>query len=121
MIIIEKINIPQLDLEDQKITEAIELSIEIRENSIVYTGKFYADEPKNVEDKDLGWENVFNSFRMVAAKVKIAGIEKSWLPVAKKWTIYIFVDGMASDIKVYFKRESEAETFFDKLHKWLYE
>jgi hypothetical protein len=121
MIFIEKINIPQIDLENQKITESIELSIEIRDNSIVYTGRFYADEPKDTEDKNLGWENVFNSFRLVAAKDKISGIEKNWLPKAKRWTVYIFVDGIAADIKVYFKRESEAETFFDKLHKWLYE
>jgi hypothetical protein len=84
MKIIEKINIPQLDLENQKVTEAIELSIEIRDNSIVYIGKFFADEPKNIDDKDLGWENVFNSFRLVASKIKIAGVEKSWLPNAKK-------------------------------------
>lgn len=121
MTIIEKINIQSIDLENQKITESIELSIEIRDNSIVYTGKFFADEPKNVEDKDLGWENVFNSFRLTAAKIKIAGIEKSWLQNAKRWIVYIFVDGIAADIKVYFKRESEAEDLFEKLHKWLYE
>lgn len=121
MTVIEKINIPQLNLENQKVTESIELSIEIRNNSIVYTGKFYADEPKDTEDKGLGWENVFNSFRLVAAKDKISGIEKSWVTNSKKWIVYIFVDGIASDIKVYFKRESEAEEFFHKLHKWLYE
>lgn len=121
MIVIEKINIPQLNLENQKVTESIELSIEIRNNCIIYTGKFFADEPKDVEDKGLGWENVFNSFRLVAAKDKISGIEKSWLPNAKKWIVYIFVDGIAADIKVYFKREGETEVFFDKLHKWLYE
>lgn len=121
MRVIEKINIPGIDLENLKITDFTELSLEIRDNSIVYTAKFYADEPKNIDDKELGWENVFNSFRLVATKIKIAGIEKSWITHAKKWGVYIFVDGIAADIKVYFKRESEAEALFEKLHKWLYE
>lgn len=121
MTIIEKINIPGVDLENQKITDFTELSLEIRDNSIVYTAKFYADEPINTDDKELGWQNVFNSFRLIAAKTKIAGIEKSWINHAKKWGVFVFVDGFANDIKMYFKRESEAEALFEKLHKWLYD
>lgn len=121
MTVIEKINIPGIDLENQKITDFTELSIEIRDNSILYTAKFFADEPVNNDDKELGWNNVFNSFQLIAAKSKIAGIEKSWLPAAKKWSIYIFVEGFANDIRMYFKRESEAAALFSKLHKWLYE
>jgi|ERR1051325_7984900 hypothetical protein len=118
---IEKINIPSLDLENQKITDFTELSLEIRENSVMYTARFYADEPKNEADKELGWENVFNSFKLVATKGAIAGIEINWLDRAKKWSVLILVAGFSNDIKMYFKRESEAQTVFDKLHKWLYE
>lgn len=121
MTTVEKINIPSLDLENQKITDFTELSLEIRNNSVMYTARFYADEPKDENDKELGWHNVFNAFRLVAAKQNIAGIEINWLDHAKKWSVLIIVSGFNNDIKMYFKREGEAQSMFDKLHKWLYE
>lgn len=45
MTTIEKINIPKIDLENQKITDFTELSLDIRDNSVMYTARFYADEP----------------------------------------------------------------------------
>jgi hypothetical protein len=93
MIFIEKINIPAIDLENQKITDFTELSLEIRENSVMYTARFYADEPKDENDKDLGWHNVFNAFKLVASKNNIAGIEVNWLNHAKKWSVLILIDG----------------------------
>lgn len=121
MTFIDKIDIPAIDLENQKITDFTELSLVIRENSVMYTARFYADEPKDENDKELGWNNVFNSFKLVAAKQNIAGIEINWLNHAKKWSVLILVDGFNNDIKMYFKREGEAQNVFDKLHKWLYE
>lgn len=121
MKVIDTIHIPSLDLENQKITDFTELSLEIRDNSVMYTARFYADEPKSEEDKELGWKNVFNSFKLVASKQNIAGIEVNWLDHAKKWSVLILVSGFSNDIKMYFKRESEALSLFDKLHKWLYE
>lgn len=121
MTFIEKIAIPSTDLKNQKITDFTELSLEIRDNSVMYTARFYADEPKSEEDKELGWENIFNSFKTVASKQNIAGVEISWLDHAKKWSVLIIVSGFNNDIKTYFKREGEAQNVFDKLHKWLYE
>lgn len=121
MTVIEKIAIPSIDLENQKITDFTELSFEIRDNSVMYTARFYADEPKDENDKELGWHNVFNAFKLVADKRNIAGIEINWLDHAKKWSVLILVDGFNNDIKMYFKREGEAQNVFDKLHKWLYE
>lgn len=121
MTIIEKIIIPSIDLENQKVTDFTELSLEIRDNSVLYAARFYADEPVDTNDKELGWHNVFNSFKCIAGKNNIAGIEKSWLSHAKKWAVYILVSGFSNDLKMYFKRESEADEVFNKLHKWLYE
>jgi hypothetical protein len=121
MNVIDKIDIPAIDLENQKITDFTELSLEIRDNSVVYTARFYADEPKDENDKELGWHNVFNCFKLVASRENIAGIEINWLAHAKKWSVLILVNGFQNDIKMYFKREGEAQNVFDKLHKWLYE
>lgn len=121
MTVIEKISIPAIDLLNQKVTESTELSLEIRDNCIMYTARFYADEPKDENDKELGWENIFNCFKTVADKRNVAGVEISWLNHAKRWSVLIIVNGFNNDIKIYFKRESEAQALFDKLHKWLYE
>lgn len=121
MNILEKISLSSIDLENQKITDFTELSLEIRDSSVMYTARFYADEPKDENDKELGWQNVFNAFRLVASKSKIAGLELCWLDHAKKWKVLILVNGFQNDIKMYFKREGEAQSVFDKLHKWLYE
>lgn len=116
-----KIDIPAIDLENQKITDFTELSLVIRDNCVEYTARFYADEPKDENDKELGWHNVFNAFRLIAKKENIAGIEINWLNHAKKWSVLILVNGFSNDIKMYFKREGEAQSVFDKLYKWLYE
>lgn len=123
MTVIEKINIPALDLQNQIITDTdlAELSLEIRDNSVMYSVQLYADEPKSENDKALGWENVFNSFKTVASKHNVAGLEISWLNHATKWSVFIIVSGFNNDIKMYFESESEAQNVFDKLHKWLYE
>lgn len=121
MTVIERINIDPVNLEDQKITECEELFLEIRDNSLYYSCRFYADEPKNPDDKELGWNNIFNRFRTIASKDKIAGMELCYLSKAKKWGVYIMVSGFASDMKVFFKKESDANSLHDKLHAWLYE
>lgn len=120
MNVIERINIKPIPLENQKIKECTEFYLELRDNSIQYCARFYADEPKDENDKDLGWEPIFNCFKTVAQKSSIAGIEKTYTKY-KYWGIYIMVAGFANDMKMFFKRESEAQELFEKLHKWLYE
>lgn len=121
MTVIERINIEPVNLEDQKITEVTELYLEIRDNSLFYSCRFYADEPVNEDDKELGWVNVFNRVKNVAFKERIAGLELQYIAKSKKWGVYILVVGFANDMRVFFKKESEANELFDKLHKWLYE
>lgn len=43
MKVIDKIAVPAIDLENQKVTDFTELSLEIRDNSVAYTARFYAD------------------------------------------------------------------------------
>jgi hypothetical protein len=121
MTVIDKINIAPVNLEDQKITEFSEIFLEIRDNSLYYSCKFYADEPKDPEDKTLGWKNLYNRVQVVASKEHICGLEKSFIANTNHWGVYALVDGFAQEIRVFFKKENEATAVFDKLHKWLYE
>lgn len=121
MIVIEKINISPVSLEEQKITEFREIYLEIRDNSLFYSCNFYADEPVDPEDKAMGWKNAFNRVQVVAAKDKISGLEKSFISNTNHWGVYTLVTGFAQEIRVFFKKESEATEVFNKLHQWLYE
>jgi len=121
MTVIDRINIAPVDLEDQKITEFHELYLEIRDNSLFYSCKFYADEPKDPDDKKIGWKNLFNRVQNVAGKDRICGIEKSFIANTNHWGVYVMVDGFAQEIRVFFKKETEATKVFDILHAWLYE
>lgn len=120
MTVIERINIKAIQLENQKIKECTEFYLELRDDSIEYCARFYADEPKDENDKDLGWETMFTCFKTVARKSNVAGIEKTYTKY-KYWGVYVMISGFANDMKMFFKRESEAQEVFDKLHKWLYE
>lgn len=59
MTVIERINIKPIDLRLQKVKECTEYFIELRDNSLLYSIRFYADEPKDEEDEALGWEEKF--------------------------------------------------------------
>lgn len=120
MTVIERINIKPIDLRLQKVKECTEYFIELRDNSLLYSIRFHADEPKDEEDEALGWEEKFTCVTNAVNKQYISGIEKRCTEY-RYWGVYIITVGYANDLKLYFKRESEAQEIFDKLHKWLYE
>lgn len=115
-----RININPVDLEDQKITECSELYLEIKGHLLTYSCKFYADEPKDPEDKSLGWVNFFNRVYIVTTKDKISGMEKSFIPRTNHWGVYVLVPGFQEAIRVFFKKEKDADEVFTKIFNWLY-
>lgn len=117
----EIIHIKPIDLRDQKPTGEGDIQIELSEKYIIYYAKFYAEEPINKQDHDLGWETVYNHFETVVSKSAIVGMEKSYMPTQNLWAVYVFVYGMSEDLKMFFKKESEAQDVFDKLFKYFYD
>ncbi len=108
-----------IDLENQKPTQINKASLTLNDNGLIYETSFFADEPIDDTDKTLGIESVFNAFTIFAKKDKVSGIEKSYVPSAKCWKLIIVIVGFAVDIKVYFKRESQATELYDKIYTWL--
>lgn len=113
-----KIPIIPIKLENQNPTEIQECFIELYPTYLLYQIRFFADEPVDENDKSLGVQSVFNSFKTIALKKNVAGIEKQFTQ-SKRWAVYIMISGFAGDIKVFFKKESEADEFFEKIEKWL--
>lgn len=116
----EIVLIKPMDLYNQKMSKDGVLKLEFFEKYIIYSGDFFAEEPINRDDHELGWETVDNKFELIANRNDIVGFEKSWVHVYQHWTVYIFVNGMRDDIKMFFKKEQEANEVADKLIKYLY-
>lgn len=114
----EKIAITPIQLKNQKPTDIKESFLELHDNHVYYHIEFYADEPKDDNDFDLGWENVYNKYDIIALKKSVAGLEKSFTK-DKKWGIYIILFGFTNDLKVYFRSETAAQQFYDKIYNWL--
>jgi hypothetical protein len=117
----ETVLIKPMDLYNQKMSEDGILKLEFYDRYIIYSCNFFAEEPINRDDHELGWETVDNKFELIADKNAIIGFEKNWMHEYKYWTVYIFVNGMRDDIKMFFKKEQEANEVVEKLIKYLYD
>lgn len=114
----EKIVFTPIPLKFQKPTDVRDCYLELLDGRCKYYAEFYADEPIIADDADSGFHSVYNKYEIVALKRNIAGIEKSFTS-DKKWVVYIIVSGFNSDIKVFFKLQSQAQELFDKIENWL--
>ena len=115
------IDIKPMHLRNQKMSNDGELRLEFYDGYFKYIGNFYADEPKDREDHSLGWETVYNYFEVVVDKRFVAAYEKAWAHSYEHWSIYISVNGMNDDIKLFFKTQKEADAVMDKLTHYLYD
>lgn len=114
-----RININLVSLENQKPTSQNECYVELRDDCVIYHNDFNADEPKDADDKDLGWDNVYNFFETIAKRENVAGIEKSYIQKTKRWAAYIIVNGFSSDIRLYFRSKASMEEVYDQLKEWM--
>lgn len=117
----ERIELELCKLENQTPTDVKEAYFELYHTYLKYRLLFFADEPKDVDDKTLGWETAFTSFESICFKTAIVGVEKSYVQKSKVWGLYLSVNGMSQDIKAYFKKESTCQEVYDKIKNWLIE
>ena len=113
------IAIKPVSLSNQKITEDKGCELHLNEDHVKYIIRFQADEPKDMNDHDLGWESAPSDFEIIALKKNIAGIEKALTLKPRRWQIAIIVTGFANDLKLYFLKQEEAQDIFDKIQTYL--
>lgn len=117
----EVIKYTPVSLWAQKMNQ-VELSeVHLFKDHLRFYFKFYADEPKDINDLDLGWdENVFNYFDYSITKHWVVGVEL-WFSVKNKaWYVSVIANG-TKDINLYVKKQSEAQEIYDKLYNYLFE
>jgi len=117
---IDVIELQPMDLYNQKMHEGTELRIELYSQYFKYIGNFHAEEPKDRDDHSLGFKTVYNNFAIVVDKKSAVAMEKSWNDRDKHYCLYISVNGMAEDVKLFFKKEKEIDEVQQKLIKYLY-
>ena len=105
----------------QKVTDVQVCEVELFENHIRWQAKFYADEPKDKDDYDLGWESVFNHIDIAVKKQNIAALEMGYSQTNKAWYVMISISGMSADILLYVKHRSEAQEIHDKLYEYIFD
>lgn len=113
MQLLETIEYSPQTLNCQKVIEVVSGQIEFYETYIKYGFNFYAEEWKDCEDKELGSEPIERNYSSLFWRKHIRCIEKEWIPKSKLWLVQLQVNGMATDARFYFKKESDA----DKLHE----
>jgi hypothetical protein len=114
----EKIDIKLLELEKQKNVEQKHCFIELRTNSLIYEHSFVAEEPEDYDHPELKWETVNNFLRLTIYKPAITALEFCWMDGSKHWKVLMAAKGINGDVRVYFKKKSEAQIFHDKIEKW---
>lgn len=114
----KRITITPIALRNQKPTDIKDCYVELNDDHFIYKIEFWADEPVIADDPDSGWEQVFNSYEWVVMKRNVAGLEKSFTK-DKKWAVYILVAGLANDLKTYYRSQTSAQEFYDKIQEWL--
>jgi hypothetical protein len=115
----EKVVIQPCDLAKQKIIESWQYEIELFDTYFMIRMRFKASEPQG-DDENMPWRDVDNDYEMVYPKYRFAGIEKVWLQEAKRWKLVISVDGIGSDLKIYFKKQAHCEEVFQKLFNYFF-
>lgn len=114
----EKIAIIPIHLKNQKPTDVKESFLELHDTYVHYHIEFFADEPKDENDVELGWDNVYSKYDIIAFKKNVAGLEKSFTK-DKKWGVYIILFGFQHDIKFYYRSQEKAQEMYDKIFNWL--
>lgn len=108
-----------ISLTNQKITEDLGCSIQFFDDHILAKYHFYADEPVNVDDKDLGWEQRETNLTIYILKSSIAGFEICFLDKQRKWKVNAMIVGFGSDLSFYFKQQKDAEQLLEKFKQYI--
>ncbi len=117
MILIE---IKPVDLVNEKITEPITSQIELAENYLLYSAEYYGQIPKDVEDKQLGWEDYYQNFNIKKLRSTICSLEKRWVVEGAIWMVEIEAYGYPNSIHFQFQTEKEADVVYNELDFYIF-
>ncbi len=119
---IEKIDIKQFDLHNEKVTEPVNLYIEFGNDYLMYVAEYYGEQPK-AEDKDdhtLGWEPIYQNFKIKVKRECFVSVEINWNNKREMWQVELEASGYPNTIKFYFQTERDAQVVYKKLDEYVF-
>lgn len=123
-----KIPITAITLRHQKVIKQYDSFIELLEDRMNYKHEFKAEEPKDKEDLELGWEKVTNCFERTVKKDRVSCVDIEYIQATvqnkneeDKWSVTVQCLGVGNDISIYFKDEQAARKFHSQITEWIFE
>jgi hypothetical protein len=116
------IDIEQFDLANEKVSEKVHLYIELGDNYFLYTAEYYAEQPK-AEDKDdhtFGWEDIYANFRIKIKREAFVSVDINWIHKRELWCVELEANGYPNTVKLYFKKQRDAETVCKALDEYIF-
>jgi len=110
----ERIPIPLVDIESQKILERIDGYIDLNPKTFIRKIKFLAKTADDEKDLAGTWHEGWIDNITVIQRERVACVDMS-LTKEQTWRISIEATGMAEDIHWYYKSREGAERVFNKL------
>lgn len=119
------IHIEPFSLRHQKVIKVYFFYLELFETHLFYKHEFKAEEPIDKEDLDLGWEKVMICFERTALRDSVSSVDVEYIQATKsnknedsKWSVNIQMNGVGTDLIVYFKEEEAARSYAKKVLEW---
>lgn len=117
---IDIIRIKPISLSRQRVVEFERCELTLNQEHALYVIQFLAEEPANDEDEMLCWNERMIKDMCAFRKSSVAAIDLHYNSGEEKHTIYISINGMAEDIKLWFENEEEAKGVFTKIGNWVF-
>lgn len=114
-----KIAVKVIDLKFQRIIGGQPHELELGVKAFTLRMKFKAEEPQ-VEDESLPWIEVDNDTILMCRREMFAGLEKLWIQASKRWMIVISTQGVAGDMRLYFRKQEDCGIVWDQLVEYFF-
>lgn len=115
-----------INMRNQKISDKEYWYLELLDETLSFKYSVLAEEPKDADDINVGWEEIQNSFERLTQRKAIAAIDLEFLDTpekykdidADKWKITVHLHGVATDLVIYFRKEEDARKVYEQLKEW---
>lgn len=119
---IERIDIKQFNMTNEKVINTCLLYIELGDNYFLYVGEYYGQQPKgdDHDDHSLGWEDVYFNFRNKIKRDAIVSVDRLYNEKYDNWRIELEANGYPNPLRLYFETEAECEIMYQRLDEFIF-
>ena len=119
---LERIDIKLFDLPNERIIESRYYFIEFSEDYILISAEYYSKVPvsETPDDHSMGWKDKYTNYTNKVRRERAVSIDKIWRDKNEHWEIQLEFDGYSQPLYIYFETKQEADDFFEKIDKFIF-